>query len=53
MKKRMSRASASGAVHALIIGDDELARGKAQLKHLGSGEQRSVPFQELVGALKA
>jgi histidyl-tRNA synthetase len=53
VKKRMSRASASGAVHALIIGDDELARGEAQLKHLGSGEQRSVPLQELAGALKA
>jgi len=53
MKKRMSRASASGAAHALIIGDDELARGEAQLKHLGTGEQRSVPLQGLVGALKA
>jgi len=53
MKKRMSRASASGAVHALIIGDDELARGEAQLKHLGTGEQRPVLLQGLAEALKA
>ncbi|HEU4704538.1 MAG TPA: histidine--tRNA ligase [Sphingomicrobium sp.] len=53
MKKRLGKASAAGAVHALIIGDDELDRGEAQLKHLGSGEQRSVPLAGLAGALKA
>jgi histidyl-tRNA synthetase len=53
MKKRMSRASASGAARALIIGDDELARNEAQLKDLDSGAQRSVPLQGLVEALKA
>jgi histidyl-tRNA synthetase len=52
MKKRLGRASASGAVHALIIGDDELAKGEAQLKHLGSGEQRSVPIHGLAEVLK-
>src|SRR5699024_1752321 len=44
MKKRMSKASASGARYALIIGDDEVDRGAVQLKDLGSGEQRSVEF---------
>ena len=53
MKKRMSRASASGAARALIIGDDELARNEAQLKDLDSGAQRSVPLQGVVEALKA
>jgi len=53
MKRRLSRASASGAAHALIIGDDELARGEAQLKHLGSGEQRAVPLKGVAEALKA
>jgi histidyl-tRNA synthetase len=52
MKKRLSRASASGAAYALIIGDDELAKGEAQLKHLGSGEQRSVPLHGLAEVLK-
>ena len=53
MKKRMSKASASGASRALIIGDDELARNEAQLKDLTTGEQRSVPFQGLAEALKS
>jgi histidyl-tRNA synthetase len=52
MKKRLSRASASGAVYALIIGDDELAKGEAQLKQLDSGEQRSVPLHGLAEVLK-
>ena len=53
MKKRMSRASASGAARALIIGDDELARNEAQLKDLATGDQRSVPLQGLAEALKS
>lgn len=48
MKKRLSRANASGACFALIIGDDELDRGEAQLKDLSSGEQRSVSL-DLIG----
>ncbi len=39
MKKRMQRASASGARYALIIGDDEVASGQVALKALYSGEQ--------------
>ncbi|HEY0164574.1 MAG TPA: histidine--tRNA ligase [Sphingomicrobium sp.] len=53
MKKRMSKASEAGAEYALIIGDDELDKGEAQLKHLGTGEQRSVALDQLVAALKA
>ncbi|HEU5286460.1 MAG TPA: histidine--tRNA ligase [Sphingomicrobium sp.] len=53
MKKRLGKASDSGAAHALIIGDDELARGEAQLKNLGSGEQHSVPLRGLAEALKS
>jgi histidyl-tRNA synthetase len=52
MKKRMSRASASSAAFALIIGDEELDRGEAQLKDLGSGEQRAVPLEGLAEALR-
>ena len=48
MKKRLSRANASGAAYALIIGDDELDRGEAQLKDLTTGEQRSVSL-DLIG----
>jgi histidyl-tRNA synthetase len=53
MKKRLSRASDAGAAHALIIGDDELAKGEGQLKNLGSGEQRPVALKGLAEALKA
>ena len=52
MKKRMSKASESGATYAVIIGDDELDRGEAQLKHLGTSEQRAVALDRLVAALK-
>jgi histidyl-tRNA synthetase len=48
MKKRLGRANAAGAKFALIIGDDELDRGEAQLKDLATGEQRSVSL-DLIG----
>ena len=52
MKKRMSRANSSGARFAIIIGDSEVEVGEAQLKDLGSGEQRSVAFDALAEALR-
>jgi len=52
MKKRLSRANAAGAAYALIIGDDELERGEAQLKNLASGEQRSVSLDLIAEALR-
>jgi histidyl-tRNA synthetase len=51
MKKRLSRASEAGATYALIIGDDELDRGEAQLKTLASGEQRAVSLDLLAEAI--
>jgi histidyl-tRNA synthetase len=51
MKKRLSRANDAGAAFALIIGDDELERGEAQLKDLASGEQRSVSLDLLAEAI--
>jgi histidyl-tRNA synthetase len=53
MKRRMQRANKLNARAAIIIGDDELAKGLAQLKDLDSGEQREVPLDGLVEALKA
>ena len=52
MKKRMSRAAATGAAYAVIIGDDELARGQANLKSLADGSQRAVAFADLLGAVR-
>ncbi len=48
MKKRMQRANASGAAFAIILGDDELARGEAAVRDLQSGEQQSVALNRLI-----
>ena len=52
MKKRMSRANASGAALALILGDDELERGEAQLKDLVTGEQRAISLDRVSEAVR-
>jgi histidyl-tRNA synthetase len=52
MKKRLSRANDAGAAYALIIGDDELDDGQAQLKNLVSGEQRNVSLELIAEAIK-
>jgi histidyl-tRNA synthetase len=51
---QMRRADASGARYAIIIGEDEAARGLVSLKPLReSGEQRQLPPEALVQALGA
>ena len=52
MKRRMQRANKLNARAAIIIGDDELAKGVAQLKDLDSGTQREVALDKLADALK-
>jgi histidyl-tRNA synthetase len=47
MKKRMQKADAVGARFAIILGDDELARGEASVKRLATGEQVAVPLDRL------
>ena len=47
MGKRMKRADKVGAVAAIIIGDDELARDAATVRDMSSGEQAEVPLQNL------
>jgi histidyl-tRNA synthetase len=51
MKKRMTRAAASGATHVIVLGDAELENGTAQVKDLRSGEQRAVALDMLHAAL--
>jgi len=51
MKRRLQRANKIKARAVVIIGDDELAKGAAQLKDLDSGEQREVALDALVNAL--
>jgi histidyl-tRNA synthetase len=52
MKRRMQRANRLNARAAVILGDDELAKGVVQLKDLDSGEQRELAIGALVEALK-
>jgi len=47
MKKRMARADAQGARYAVILGDDELARGEASVKDLAAGTQEALPLAGL------
>ncbi len=53
MKKRMQKANDARARFAVLMGEDEMARGEVALKDLVSGEQRGVAVSELLGALKA
>jgi histidyl-tRNA synthetase len=53
MKRRLAKADALGARFAIIIGDDELAKGAAAVKALGAGTQSEVPFGDLVRILSA
>ena len=47
MKKRMIKANKANAFAAVIVGPDELAEGKATVKNLDSGEQKTVALNEL------
>jgi histidyl-tRNA synthetase len=53
MKKRMKRANTVNASHAVILGDDELARNEATVRDLDSGEQQAVSLDTLVSMLGA
>ncbi|MHA1597941.1 MAG: histidine--tRNA ligase [Alphaproteobacteria bacterium] len=47
MKKRMKRANTVGAVAAVIIGDDELAKDIATVRNMETGDQVEVPLASL------
>jgi histidyl-tRNA synthetase len=53
MKRRMQRANKLNARAAIILGDDELAKGVAQVKDLDSGAQHEVALDKLGEALKS
>jgi histidyl-tRNA synthetase len=52
MKRRLQRANKVGARAAVILGENELAKGMAAVKDLDKGEQKEVPLDELAAALK-
>ncbi len=47
MKRRLARADKAGAVAALLIGDDELAKGIAIVRDMKTGDQREVALEVL------
>lgn len=51
MKAQMRDANRKGARFAVIVGSNELAARAAQVKNLGDGSQRDLPFDALVETL--
>jgi len=51
MKRRLNRANKAGAAAAVIIGDDELAKGVATIRDMDTGEQYQAPVAALVESL--
>ncbi len=51
MKKRMERANRIGARAAVILGEDELARGVAAVKDLTAGTQTEIALADLASHL--
>ena len=47
MKKRMKRANTLGAVAAVILGEDELAKDVATVRDMETGDQVEVPLKSL------
>ena len=53
LARRMRRADRIGARAAVLLGDDELARGAATVRDLDSGAQSEVALDALAARLKA
>jgi histidyl-tRNA synthetase len=52
LRRRLERANKIGARAAVLLGEDDLAAGVAQVKDLASGEQHAVPLAELPDRLR-
>ena len=51
LPRELERANRLGAAWAVIVGDNELARGEAVVREMGSGAQRHVPLDTLAEEL--
>lgn len=51
LKSQLRQADKSVAEFVAVLGEDEIASGTVSLKHMDSGDQRSVLRNELAGAL--
>lgn len=52
LKNQLKKADKSGAAYALILGESEAAENKFTLKALASGEQHTLPLEQIVARLK-
>jgi histidyl-tRNA synthetase len=52
VKRRMERANRIGARAAVILGDDDIAAGVAQVKDLATGTQEAVPLAHIPSRLR-
>ncbi|MEA2726696.1 MAG: histidyl-tRNA synthetase [Acetobacteraceae bacterium] len=52
VKRRMERANRAGARAAVILGDEDIANGVAQVKDLATGVQEAVPFAHIPSRLR-
>jgi histidyl-tRNA synthetase len=52
LRRRMERANRIGARAAVIIGEDDIAHGVAQVKDLKTGEQEAVALAEIAERLR-
>ena len=53
MKKRMQKADATGARLALILGEDEIARGEVAVRDLATGAQDSIAMAGVIDSVEA
>ncbi len=53
LKKRLKRADRLRARLVVMLGEDELARGEATLRHMESGAQETVPLDAVAKAIMA
>lgn len=51
-RSQMKRADKVKAAHVLIIGEDELAQNRVSLKDMSTGEQETVPRDDIVERLR-
>ena len=51
LRRRMERANRIGARAAVIIGEDDIAAGVAQVKDLATGEQAAVKLADIAARL--
>ena len=51
LRRRMQHANRSGARMAVLLGEEELAKGVATVRDMSTGEQQEIPIDRLAAAL--